>query len=641
MSVMLIGTKLLNQRSISSSFSSPIDSFVQFDEFKVQKNQALSDFDDFDIDYDDYERENESNKVHESVTNASTDPTNYNQNQNQLKRANLSTLSTFENFLTLQQLSPRIVLTTIPAVSNHVSIQLPSYSQPGSGLGIRLTVIQDSTVFHSFQYSIGDPNLCPLNLQCLDSVNGECDKYSGECTCPSGAHRMPLDAFQSKCQLTCENQCQNGSCLSNAPNDAAKCACDSGWGGDRCEIQFSCNEQKSINSQFCASRGYIKSLWNHSTSEYECSAECHCEGFWSTLPNTDVDKQCQECSLNNICHKTGTDLGKTKVDCVQCICKAGYSGEHCQTRSLMGTIAFQKSELFARNMVQDSISQFNADLSFNILVDSDKATNTIRPLDLSDSTLLQLQQDLSLSLNVPQSNLKLARSIQNITSVPVSKAQMNQTTQTIVTFTISSTQSAQTDPDTPSIAGNAELISMGDLYNHWKNLKENSGYLPIGANTEITQEYGFLMTHRSAYDPVCTQTDDILECPDGEDPFVDKQFVEDVEDPPAQRTTSSKTIIIIAVVVPVVVLALVVAIAILIKYAHVKKKWCFDEPGNKHNESIDEPENEHNKSTTMELSQISTSKPSADLSKESIRTSFQANNLLTQQRLSLLAKQHP
>ena len=128
------------------------------------------------------------------------------------------------------------------------------------------------------------PNPCLNNGTCLDRVN------NFTCSC------VPF--WDGRTCETCSLGCVNG----NQSVDCSECLCEGGFSGQLCDVDINeCQPNPCLNNGTCLDR----------VNNFTCS----CVPFWD-------GRTCETCSL-------GCVNGTQSVDCSECLCEAGFSGQLC------------------------------------------------------------------------------------------------------------------------------------------------------------------------------------------------------------------------------------------------------------------------------------------------------------------------
>ena len=153
------------------------------------------------------------------------------------------------------------------------------------------------------------------------------------------------------------NQCNSANTLNCHPNnDGDKvCECKPTFGGLTCNAPLS--QCDVAVSELCASpiSGYVKFI------DAQCGSGCTCY-------NQFLGPRCDSCGLE--CYNGG----KPYRDCYRCGCASGYSGDHCQCRSVVGTIVLTgtneiitktQGKLSTSPLVPLEMTDANTDIDFS------------------------------------------------------------------------------------------------------------------------------------------------------------------------------------------------------------------------------------------------------------------------------------
>jgi len=182
--------------------------------------------------------------------------------------------------------------------------------------------------FSSSLFSVVSSCLSPIDAETVSEIvnveewksmcgsNGICGIY-GTCLCDVN---FAGDLCQNALDLCRFNDCvqqQTKGC-----NADATCSCESGWGGEQCQVSDRC---AAISLKQCSkNNGFVIP---DSEAAGGCGTKCQCNNDW-------VGDQCETCSLQ--CQNGG----KYFKNCDKCGCQKGFSGDNCQCRSVIGTIIF-------------------------------------------------------------------------------------------------------------------------------------------------------------------------------------------------------------------------------------------------------------------------------------------------------------
>jgi hypothetical protein len=463
----------------------------------------------------------------------------------------------------------RTLLLNQIAKSATVTMELPRGIPPHPESVITLQINQLATSTASTRVAVTELNLCPPDLTNYCQPNAACQKLTGECACNAGyafnAHDLGMPNFNTKtatCSLNCPNNCHNsearGYCVLNtALSPLPSCQCNEGWTGTSCERRASCT---SLEESLCSNHGYVQFDPNSPTT---CSDACQCNGNWGTLEDDPV--QCSRCMLlpahGGQCNATGTDETATiSGNCTKCVCKKGYSGEHCSIATFYGTVQFA-SDSATNKLNILSVSPLSIDSALTTL----QTTQYGNGLDfVSEEGRQVLSQDLALSLGLPTSLVSTSRITKSHPSSPSSfVALQNARSTTNVTFAVAS-----------NADDSNQAFNMNDLYNQWASLQNPQTFpeTPIG-QSEASKEAGNPVGAEAAYDPNCDTSVQGSACPGGFDPFADPS------NPIAESKGQSNSHIGITVGVVVAVVVVVGAVFILAiclaRYGKKHRKWCW------------------------------------------------------------------
>jgi hypothetical protein len=476
----------------------------------------------------------------------------------------------FNEFNTLQTNMQSILLGTYPAKNNGARITLPYSITPTTDAILRAIVTQQvDVVSNSDKFTIIAPSgLCDV---VPPSATVRCNINTGVYSCKPGYKATSGQGSTLNCIPTCFGMCQNGGqCVpadenSGSSSSSSLCQCPAGITGEYCETKDSCR------NDICNGNGFVLL-----DGTQNCSQTCRCTANWSSPTTTEASKQCQSCLLTdkrigNVpkCDDIGTDTTETNKKCDKCICKIGFTGENCQLRALIGTLKYDLVDsgaqiaqggeyipLPSHTETTNNNDQAREEEALFLHFSTQANPPTPTPIQIPPSTMSQLQQDMALSLGVTSNQVQITKSTQSYNTT-------TSTTTTSVSFSILSATTSTATQNTDSSGG----FSIDNLYNSWGNLQDQYKNLPISTSTD---QYGTLNQPQAPFDPNCASGNQAIEqCPAGENPF------EIVPTDQPSKSGSNTTVIIIAVVICVGVVGLVVLIAILLKYSHKNKVWCF------------------------------------------------------------------